>query len=125
MTEALIEDLREQIAEKDERIRQLLDELGAKQPLPRGLGRFSPREAELLGLLVKRDIVSRETAMVVLYGDRNAPPDDKVIDVYLHHLRKKLALVGMTIEKRSGQGWLLSAADKAIIAAMRDQERRT
>ncbi len=60
--------------------------------------------------------------MVVLYGDRNAPPDDKVIDVYLHHLRKKLALVGMVIEKRSGHGWSIPAGDKAEIAAMRRQE---
>lgn len=124
MTEALIEDLRDRIAEKDERIRQLLDELGASQPIPRGLGHFSPTEGELLGLLIKRDIVSRETAMVVLYGDCTAPPDDKVIDVFIHHIRRKLVLVGIEVCGRGGQGWFIPPGDKAVIAQIRERERR-
>ena len=35
-----------------------------------------------------------------------------------------LALVGMVIEKRSGQGWYLLSDDKAIIAEMRRQEQQ-
>jgi len=124
MTEALIAQLRDEIAEKDERIRQLMDELGAVQPVPAALMPLTYTEAALFGLLVRRDLVTRGMVMTVLYGERSEPPDSNIVSVYIVKLRRKLRPHGIEIATSWAQGWSLTPESKAIIAAMREQERQ-
>ncbi|AKR55724.1 hypothetical protein XM25_07920 [Devosia sp. H5989] len=122
--EALIARLRGEIADKDERIRQLMVELGAGWSAPTVLG-LTYTEAAILGLLMRRDLVSRDMAMTVLYGDRSDPPDANIVSVYIVKLRRKLSPRGINIVTSWAQGWSLTPESKALVASMRDQERRS
>jgi DNA-binding response OmpR family regulator len=48
-------------------------------------------EAKLMGALVSREILTKEAAMVLLYGDRpDDPPEEKIVDVLICKIRNKL-----------------------------------
>ena len=107
-------------AENDElreRIRQLEGLISLGKEMPAEL-RLSRMESKFLGLLYRRDIASKEAVMMVLYGHMISPPDDKVLNVFILRMRRKLASRGITIENLWGQGWTLPPGSKAIIKSL-------
>lgn len=94
------ETLREQVRQLK---RQLVDG-GKNAPLSWGLTEV---ERRLYAHMTSRELVTRESCMAVLYGHMIAPPDPKIIDVWLCKLRKKLARQGVEIVTHWGIGWSL------------------
>lgn len=67
--------------------------------------RLSEKELHLLELLTETPLLTREDGAKV-FGDGKS----NVVDVYMHYLRKKLALVcdGETVLSKRGEGYTLS-----------------
>lgn len=67
--------------------------------------RLSEKELRLLELLTQAPLLTREDGAKV-FGDGKS----NVVDVYMHYLRKKLALVcdGETVLSKRGEGYTLS-----------------
>src|SRR5258708_20664400 len=68
-----------------------------------------------MGMLLKRDFVTHDALYVVLYAARPECdwPDARIVDVQITRLRRALRRHGITIKTQWGEGWLMSAADKA------------
>ena len=84
-------------------VRQLKDALGTGLRLPEEWN-LSVKEAAMLGVLGAREIATREAIMCALYGDDPDPPDEQILNVLNHRLRRKLAPRGFTIVTHRGQG---------------------
>ncbi|HYG86937.1 MAG TPA: response regulator transcription factor [Azospirillum sp.] len=83
--------------------------------------RLSRREHAILSVLAlhHRRVVSKEHVYESVYGPSDSKPLDKVIDVYLCKLRKKIADAtggGCYIETVYGRGFKLEAPDVAVTA---------
>lgn len=115
-------------AENDElraRVHVLEEMVGMRLHVPLVFG-LTAQEAALFGLLLKREIVTREAAMVVLYGARAGGEGDvqvKIVDVFLCKIRKKLKPFGIAIETVWGRGFAMPPAAKAIANDILDQAR--
>ncbi|MGE0289285.1 MAG: winged helix-turn-helix domain-containing protein [Bradyrhizobium sp.] len=100
-----------------ERVRQLEDVLGMSFDVPVEWG-LTASEARLIGMLLRREIVSKENALLCLYQTR---PDDmadpKIIDVFICKARKKLKPFGVEIRTVWGKGYLIDAETRARINA--------
>ena len=71
-------------------------------------------EIAILGLLLRRQAVTRAAIMLWLYSDRLDEPDEKICDVFMCRLRKKIAAAyGIEIETLRGLGWRLPAPARA------------
>lgn len=99
-------------------------EIGLSERLPSALAApwLSPKLSELFLLLERRQLVSREMALLALYGDSADWPDPKIIDVYIHKLRKRIAPRGLQIKTQYCQGWYFSDESRKRIAEMRASE---
>ena len=104
-----IEQLRERVAE----LEALLG-LSAIKPARRRFLGLTPTEAELLGVLLSRPFVSKAVAYEALFGDRQEceQPGEKVIDVYIHRLRKYLRTYRLTIDTVHAKGWCIPGEDQ-------------
>jgi DNA-binding response OmpR family regulator len=102
-----------------ERIFNLESALGMKIDTPLALD-LTSHESALLGLLLKRDLVTKELAMTAFYGmgADGEEPEQKIIDVWICKLRAKLKSYGVAIETKWGQGWWMTAQAKATIQQM-------
>lgn len=110
-----VESLRYQVAE-------FRAALGLTQQFPRKF-RLTPHEAKVLGILVKREIASRDFIYRTMYADEwMKDREPKIIEVYLSNMRKKLRPFDITIQNDYGHGWFLSAGDKARIAKLREEQ---
>jgi two-component system cell cycle response regulator CtrA len=118
-----LEKLEEENEELRERVRQLEEIIGYTVEVPMQFG-MTAHESRMLGLMMKRELCSREFLLTSLYG--HLPPDDepeiKIIDVYACKLRKKLKPFGIEIGTKWGQGYFLSAADKAKVVGILKSE---
>jgi len=76
---------------------------------------LEPGVAQVMGMLLKRDFVTHDALYVVLYAARPECdwPDARIVDVQISRLRRALRRHGITIKTQWGEGWLMSAADKA------------
>jgi hypothetical protein len=74
----------------------------------------------ILGLLLKRAVVSREAAYVVVYGNRpeTEQPQIKGLDVYVWRIRQRLRLHNVELKTQFRVGWYLTSGDKAKIKAL-------
>ena len=104
------------LAEENDYLRAQLREL--REALGTGLRwpaewKLSPRENALLGVLVSREIVSRDAVMYALYGDDPDPPSEQVLSVLVYRLRRKLASRGFSIVTRRGHGLAVPAEQRA------------
>lgn len=103
-----------------ERIAELEELLGlGSQPsrVP-GLG---PMMSQLLGLLVKRQLVERETAYRAIYGARPEhaqPMSLRIIDTHIARLRKLLAPHGIAIHTERPLGYYLDQDGKNKLQAL-------
>lgn len=110
---------RARVAEREneemrERIASLEETLGFTFDAPAFL-RLSVCEAKLFGALLARPAVTKQLAMEVLYGGK---PDadvamEKIVDVFVCKLRRKLKPFGLRIETNWGQGYFMAPDVKA------------
>ncbi len=106
-------------AENDElreRCRMLEEMVGMRIDAPVLLG-LTGQEAALFGMLLKRDIVTKEAAMTGLYGTRTGGGGDvqiKIVDVFICKLRKKLRRFDIEVETVWGRGYAMPATSRAI-----------
>lgn len=100
--------------ELEEQVRQLKEILGLTIEVPLVFG-LTSHEAQLFGLLLKRDIVTKEMGLTLLYGNRpdGDTPEIKIIDVYICKLRAKIEAFGIKVETVWGRGYRMSAEAKA------------
>lgn len=104
-----------------DRVVELEALLGLKRTVPRALG-FTPREEEIVGLLLKLENISREQMMVAMYGDRPEPPDWRILDTFMCRVRKRLRRADIDIVTVWGRGWLLTKENKAKLAKLLEAE---
>ena len=102
-----------------DRIRELEEILGLDVELPNQLG-FTPVENKIVGLLIKRPVVSKEVLYTALYGDRLEceQPDIKIFDVYICKLRKKLKAMNIQIYSRYTVGYYIDDEAKATLQSL-------
>lgn len=108
-----------------DRIEELERVLGVDRSLTsklRDVFGLEPGLSPILGMLMKRAFVSHSSLYTVLYSGRPECdwPDAKVMDVQICKLRRKLKKIGVTIETRWGDGWMMSNANKAKVRAVID-----
>jgi two-component system, cell cycle response regulator CtrA len=110
-----------------EQVRQYKDALGCGLHWPPDW-RLTPSERVVLGVLVTREVATKEAILITLYGDRADPPAEGTIRHFVCTLRKKLAPV-VTIHTAPNTGWRLVRADRArlreIAAAHEDTGRES
>ncbi len=68
--------------------------------------RLTGQEARLFAVLLRRDLVTKELAMMTLYPT-NENVEDKIIDVFICKIRKKLKPFGIVVETVWGRGYRL------------------
>ena len=104
-----------------ERIRQLETEMGIHDPLLFVLP-FTPAQRQMIGMLLKREVVSREIMHMTihLFGSENRLQS---VDPQICYLRKKLQKWGVVIESCRGVGWRMpKASKKKLLAVMREHD---
>jgi len=75
-------------------------------------------QAKMLGILVKREIVSWDAMHFVLYGDRpeaDQPWSEANLRKHIVLLRRRLEGTGINVEAVYGQGWMLKSEHKAKV----------
>lgn len=90
-------------------------DLGAAYRLTRSEGVVLAMISRAAGLAAK------ETIWAALYGaDPNGGPasGNKILDAFVFRVRRKLKPHGVSIETVWGEGWAMSPADKARLAAL-------
>lgn len=102
----------DQIEELREQVRQLRAALGVARRWPDDW-RLTRSETVMLGVLVARDMATKNTLVVALGLDRAERPSDKLVEVHLSRLRRKVKARGIHIRNRVGTGWFLSREDRA------------
>lgn len=114
-------DEREEIEWLRYRVEELEGLLGlADDAIPPKLLGLTPTETRLLALLVKRETLSREFALVAMYDERPGcdRPDERIIDQFIMRVRRKLAPAGIAVQNRWGGSFFITADDKAKLAAL-------
>lgn len=103
-----------------DRLSQLEEIIGVNQGLTgqiRAALGVEPDHAEILGMLLRREFVTRDGLYTVLYEDRPECdwPHEKILDVQMCKLRVALKQQKLDVEikTRWGAGWSISRADKA------------
>ena len=99
----------------NERIRYLENLLGMlrKPPLIEG---FTKSEAKIMHLLLNNKVVHRAVIVAALYPDC-IKRGDKVGDVFIHHMRRKLP-PGQWIRAAHGVGYFIRPEDKPHLRQM-------
>lgn len=94
-----------------ETVRQLQEALAPTVVLP-AAWRLSRKEETLLRALrgLNGHVLHRERAMLTLYGTWEDAPDQKIIDVFICKIRRKLMLAQarITIDTSWGRGWRMT-----------------
>jgi DNA-binding response OmpR family regulator len=88
--------------------------------------RLTAMQTRMFGVLLARERVSRPQLMSALYGLRldGEIPDEKIVDVQIFHMRRKLKPFGIEIANVWGQGYALDAATRARFSAARGPDGR-
>ena len=97
-----------------ERVATLERALLETRPLPLEWG-LTGSEARVFGALVTREIATKDTIMYALYGDRldaDASVEPKIVDVFVHKLRRKLKPFGVIIQTCWAVGYALDAESR-------------
>lgn len=75
-------------------------------------------EAEITAMLLTRNMVTRDSAYTVMFGERKDAPDPKIFDVFLCKVRPKLKYRGVDIETIWGRGWSMTQENKDRLRAL-------
>ncbi|MGE4340332.1 MAG: helix-turn-helix domain-containing protein [Pigmentiphaga sp.] len=114
-----IQELLARVQELEDRNEQLEGLLSAPVAAPM-LEILTPTEGIVVGLLMKRELVTRDQLMVAIYSahPESKVADEKVCDVFVCKIRKKLSDFGVTILTRRGMGWVLPPESKEIMRSL-------
>lgn len=120
-----VAELEDELEAANTRLRDLETTVFREHPVPLSL-KLTRNESRILGLLLARDVVSRDLIMLALYsGDyRRDPPEPKIVDVFMSNVRKKLAAVTVTVQTIWGTGWALTREDKDRILGLSEEPAR-
>lgn len=108
-----------------DRVEELERVLGVDESLTsrlRTVFGLEPGQSEVLGMLMKRNFVTHDSLYTVLYGGRPECdwPEEKIMDVQICKLRRKLKKHGVEVKTRWGEGWWMPAAEKSKVRAALD-----
>lgn len=110
---ALVERLEAENDTLRERNKQLEAELGMRGdlvvPLEWGL---TAKEEAVMRALIEREIASKEYILGFVYNGRDEA-EPKIVDVFVHHIRKKIGPFGVKIETVWGRGYTLDKETRA------------
>ncbi len=97
-----------EVAERDETIRQLREQLyGDETALPTWLPQLTKHEGKVLAALHSGRTLTKGQILSAVYGGIDEP-FEKIIDVFVCRLRRKLADTPILIETVWGQGYRLT-----------------
>lgn len=105
--------LRQELDEKDCKIRYLEELMLQPDVELRNHWHLTETEDKILRILLSGGIKSRTTFMTLVYDFRE--PGDRVLDVFIAHLRQKLAPDGIEIRTIWGRGYRIDDVDIARI----------
>ena len=102
-----------------ERLRDRVEELerllGMRAILPR-LWRLTRREAEVLGILLKRQVMPQEQIFAAIWGGES-DCSLKIVEVIISKLRAKLRPFGIEIRNEYGVGYFVPPDSKTAARA--------
>jgi two-component system, cell cycle response regulator CtrA len=109
-----------------DRIDQLETELGIRADIPPMIG--VPRNmGRLLAMLLKREVVTREGALLAIYSGMpntwDKEPDPKIIDVFICKLRTRLKKYGIKVSCKWGLGYFMDGENKKKLRELIAQSR--
>jgi hypothetical protein len=93
--------------------------LGLTRVFPRKIGdaKLTEAEASVLEVLYRRPRASRDALMMATAKDAAEDDrDDKIVDIYIHKLRKKLGSIGIEIQTVQGAGFQLTNGAKDFLS---------
>jgi len=106
------------LEQRDSRIQEMEEALGVTTLPPLEFG-LTGHEAAVLGILLNREVVTKQAMLCGLYSARaDDAPNIKIVDVYVCKLRKKLAPFGVEVATHWGVGYSMPAGSKALVRAM-------
>lgn len=101
-----------------EQVRRLQSLLGVTFPAPIELG-LTASEARIFGVLMSRDVATKDALMAALYSDQGATEaDPKIVDVLVCKIRPKAKRHGIEIKTLWGTGYALPKASKDRVDAL-------
>lgn len=107
--------LERQIDILTERNRQLEDLLVPSGVLVRTVWMLTPQEARLFAHLTTRSLATKRSIMSAMYGDRiDDEPHEKIVDVFICKLRRKLKPYDIEITTVWGQGYSLQGRERFV-----------
>jgi two-component system cell cycle response regulator CtrA len=104
-----------------EKIAELESILGMRLEVPVILA-LTASEAKIVGILSKRDAVTKEQFMQMLYVN-GTDAEIKIVDVFVCKARAKLEKFGISIETIWGRGYRMTPANKAKLQEIINVER--
>jgi two-component system cell cycle response regulator CtrA len=102
----LNEKLREENELLKEQIAFLTAALMGTEPLPLEW-KLTETEERLMRVLMAREYATKDTILAALYWDKDEPGDEKMIDVLVCRIRKKIKRFGIDIKTHWGRGFYL------------------
>lgn len=107
----IIENLRDRVAELEEEVRQLRAQTVLTEAYRVPVEwRLTAKEEALALAFAKRGTLSKDAVMAALWSpkwDLDGEPSPKLVDVFVHNLRKKLAPHGLKIITQWGRGYVM------------------
>ena len=98
-----------------DKIAYLEEMLGWRSPAPIAFG-FTGMEAKVFGVLMKRDLATKEAISAALYADRpNEVAEIKIVDVFVCKMRRKLRPFQIEIDTVWGQGYRMKPETKEVV----------
>jgi two-component system cell cycle response regulator CtrA len=118
--------LREENDELRERVRQLEEHLGWRFTSPSALGLTATHDI-VLGCMMSRSVAREEFILEALYyrDPSGGTADDRIVDVFIYHMRKRLKPHGIAIYTERGVGYYLNADGKKKIQELLYATART
>jgi two-component system cell cycle response regulator CtrA len=118
----LIAELRAERDELAERVRQLEAILRDDAWVPTEW-ELTGSEVIILNMLATRELATKDALLTALYGDDpDGGANEKILDVFILKLRRKLAPRGLHIETAWGQGHRLTKASRRLTTALRREQ---
>lgn len=105
-----------------ERVSQLETALGFDQDIPATL-RLTRQERAIFGVILARELASRDQIMEALYPGKKFKPAPKIVDVFVCKIRHKIRPRGLAFANVWGLGYRMSPEMKAEVAELVRLER--
>lgn len=109
--------LRAENEELFERVTQLKKQAMGSLPDTPIAWRLTEREEKLVKLLMARQTVNREVAMSHLYEEySDGGAEQKILDVFICKIRKKLTPLGFILHTHWGRGWYFDTETRVAMS---------